>query len=97
MNEKEKALNEMVGAVKGDWVWCLHCERVFRWDGISDECPNEGCSGNPIDWHGWGFKDESQFPGPNKSKYPDLYPDEYYPVEPREGIKYPSNGKAIPS
>jgi len=44
----------------GDWVWCLHCERVykvgeFRLDKRDDTqlCPYDDCNGSPLDANHW--------------------------------------------
>jgi hypothetical protein len=38
---------------EGFW-WCLHCERVFVWDGSFNECPY--CDGSPLDFSPWGVE-----------------------------------------
>lgn len=53
----------------GDFVWCLHCARVFKWDGLHDVCPYEGCYGNPIDFHKWI---KSEWPRVSHSEYPEV-------------------------
>jgi hypothetical protein len=34
------------------WVWCLHCERVFKYDG-GMECAYKDCDGGIIDFMDW--------------------------------------------
>jgi len=63
----------------GDWVWCLHCERVYRYgeyrlEGDLQLCPFDDCDGSPLDLFDWQSVRE-------------LNPD--YPVEPVWGEEYP--------
>lgn len=57
------------GLELGDWVWCLHCERVFRYGEYREEsapaglarvgmevlqlCPYGECDGSPLDVWPW--------------------------------------------
>jgi hypothetical protein len=39
-----------------DWVWCLHCERVYprqQWEDGNLSCPTPGCDAEPIDAWPW--------------------------------------------
>jgi hypothetical protein len=36
----------------GKWVWCLHCERIFKYDG-GMECAYKDCEGGIIDFMEW--------------------------------------------
>jgi hypothetical protein len=71
----------------GDWVWCLHCERVYRYGeyrpvssaefGNLQLCPFDDCDGSPFDLVEWEWVRESN-------------PD--YPVVPVWGEWYPLYG-----
>lgn len=76
MTELEKFFKETLDLKKGDWVWCLHCERAFMWNGVGDLCQYEGCDGSPIDFFKWAG-DSS----------PRLFHSEY-PEIPIEGVYY---------
>lgn len=65
---------------RSDYLWCLHCERIyrrgeFRWEGKFQMCPYEGCDGSTvldgIDWE--RFRDDYK----------------EYPVIPERGRRYP--------
>jgi len=86
----EHWLTNIKGFKKGDWVWCMHCEKVFKWDGKSHNCANCG-AGCVVDCFKWGFG-ENEYPGTNKGQYPEKYPDDYFTKEPLEGREYPANG-----
>lgn len=38
---------------EGDWLWCLHCERVFKWDGKKEDCAYLDCDGGAMDTSKW--------------------------------------------
>ena len=54
------------GVPLGAWMWCLHCERVFKLGEYREVragrcsarmlqyCPYDGCCGSPLDWQTWG-------------------------------------------
>jgi hypothetical protein len=51
------------GYKPGEWVWCLHCERVyqvgeFRKVGQYQLCPYPDCDGSPLDASHWKEKFE---------------------------------------
>lgn len=65
----------------GDFVWCLHCERVFVFRGGMDECPF--CSAMPWDFStvpgcgGWGrnwWEDNGYPEVPVAGGYYPMYP-----------------------
>jgi len=61
-----------------DFVWCLHCERPYRyekWVANKKECPNCGASMFMDGWN-WSFLVENVgYPEiPEEGKYYPLYP-----------------------
>lgn len=75
---------EALGRKKGEWVWCLNCERCYqvgeyRIEGRSNLqlCPYPGCSGDTvIDSWTWKQirKDHPDYPEvPDKNKVYPLY------------------------
>lgn len=36
-----------------DFLWCLHCERVWLRKNRQTWCPGEGCDGGGLDWWPW--------------------------------------------
>ena len=75
--EKSLLQYQNEGLKKGDWLWCLHCERVFKWDGEKEDCGYPECDGGPTDIESWVKEGIPRF----------IHPD--YPEEPELGIKYP--------
>ena len=74
----------IVGAIPGwkdgDWVWCMHCERVykvgeFRMVGNRQMCPYRGCTGDAVDdaWHWEKFAQANHHP-----EIPER--DRFYPI-----------------
>lgn len=59
---------------EGDWVLCLHCERVFKFDGKNYDCVFKDCDGGAADILGW---DQVRMDHPD------------FPEEPELGIRYP--------
>lgn len=41
------------GFKEGDWLWCFHCERVFKWDGKTEDCAYPDCDGGAMDISKW--------------------------------------------
>lgn len=60
MSEKSLLIKVKNFAV-GDWVWCLHCQRVykaeeFKLDRSGDQtCPYPDCDGTFLDGTEWDF------------------------------------------
>lgn len=69
------------GSEFGEWVWCLHCERVSRrtaWEASDLNCPREGCDGGALDAWRWETIREAnpQYPQtPEDGGYYPMYPD----------------------
>ena len=63
---------------KGDLVWCLHCERVFSWDGESESCQYPGCDGTPLDFSLWSYDNWPRDQHPEYPEVPEL--GECYPL-----------------
>ena len=72
-----KSLFGIVGLKKG-FIWCLHCERVFDWGGLTEECP--WCGATPLDFSVWG---KGGFVGRSELKR------KGYPIVPVHGGNYP--------
>jgi len=78
-------VKQFVGASPGDFVWCMHCEQTFKWDGIIDRCPND-CDGNPIDWREWKGHIKEYF---TWYKGQEEIIKKEFPREPIPGVVYP--------
>lgn len=53
----------------GDYVWCLHCEKVFKkekWIQSKWHCPDKECNGSPLDAWEWSLVQS------NNTGYPDV-------------------------
>ena len=53
MNERIHVLEVKEGIKEGDWLWCLHCERVYKAGEYREinglqMCPYEGCNGDTV-------------------------------------------------
>jgi len=87
-----KAGEMVVGGVgkKGEWRWCLHCEKAFPAGtfrvrvyhdgstGVVCFCPYKGCSGDIVFDGSWTWKEIRK-----------IHPE--YPKIPEEGIRYPKD------
>ncbi len=82
---------KLVGLMKSNYLWCLHCERAYHKDkirtivekGSSDYlqmCAYDGCDGDTV-LDGWDWsefqRDHPMYPSiPVEGEYYHLYPDE---------------------
>ena len=78
--ERDKIFKEKK---RSDYLWCLHCERTYRWGefrkvGNLQMCPYEGCGGDAVidakDWE--SIRDYH----PEYDKIPEK--DKVYPLHP---------------
>ncbi len=78
--EEEKVQQPFRDVVRGEYTWCLHCERVYKtekWIKNGWNCPGIDCDGGILDAHSWGPDD-----WPRRENL-------VYPVVPIEGEEYP--------
>jgi hypothetical protein len=73
---------EMFGRKKGEWVWCLHCEKVYQVGEFRLEkddlqmCPYPGCDGDTVT-DSWPWKAIRE----NHPEYPEIPErDKKYPL-----------------
>jgi len=85
---KQALLYDWAGLKPDTWLWCLHCERCFRFIdakvgkfGVLD-CAYTGCDGAALDFWRWSAEEwerhEIYMPRP-----------EHWPEEPEVGRVYP--------
>ena len=53
MDKKIHVVEIKEGIKEGDWLWCLHCERVYQAGEYREQkklqmCPYEGCNGDTV-------------------------------------------------
>lgn len=84
MDENAHAITTFVGRKLGDWLWCLHCTRVYQAgeyrltsDGYLQYCPYEDCNGDTV-------MDASKWENVRKHR-----PE--YPEVPERDTRYPAN------
>ena len=72
------------------WVWCLHCERCFRFIDAKVD-PGDGllmcgywpdCDGSALDY--WPWSQEDWGPRMESQERP-----EHWPAEPESGVRHP--------
>ena len=84
MDKKIHVVEVKEGIKEGDWLWCLHCERVYQAgeyreiDGLQ-MCPYDGCDGSTV-LDGWTWE-----------RMREIYPE--YPEIPTRDTHYQLYGK----
>ncbi|MGB2964011.1 MAG: hypothetical protein WBB69_08495 [Anaerolineales bacterium] len=84
MSKEIHVIEVREGIIDGDWMWCLHCERVYlSGEYLEDEtlqmCPYEYCDGSSV-LDAWKWERLREF-----------HPS--YPEIPTRGKLYPLYGK----